>query len=483
MTLKQGSQLQAGKYEIRSVLGQGGFGITYLAEHTMMRKLVCVKEFFPKEYYNRDDDSQHVSLGSNGSAELIEAYRKKFMKEARTIARLEHPNVIAIYDVFEENGTAYYVMEYIEGESLQSVIDRQGALNANIAKQLIRSVCEALRYIHGLNLLHLDIKPANIMLRKADSRITLIDFGLAKQYDSDGNQTSSTPVGISHGYAPIEQYEADGSSSFTPATDIYALGATLYSLVTGKRAPKASYVMEESMDSLTEQLPLEIKRAIRGAMQHKRKARPQSIDAFLRLLETSDAGATEPTQPKRPTPPTPQPTAPTRPTMPTPAASAKSSGIGKGWKIAAIILGIITFLFVALLVIGATSDDVEFDDSNSAYIDELIEYAFSEPIDLGDNMYIVEAFRKDNRFVVEVVMEDEDIEEYDEATLKMFQNVISSKSTIDDMVESMVQDMDEDPLMKELMTHGYTIEYNYYDYDGNYMGTATVMPKDYSKYL
>ena len=129
MTLKQGSQLQSGKYEIRSVLGQGGFGITYLAEHTMMRKMVCIKEFFPKEYYNRDDDSQHVSLGSNGSAELMEAYRKKFMKEARTIARLEHPNVIAIYDVFEENGTAYYVMEYIEGESLQNVIERQGGLN------------------------------------------------------------------------------------------------------------------------------------------------------------------------------------------------------------------------------------------------------------------------------------------------------------------------------------------------------------------
>lgn len=494
MTLKQGSQLQSGKYEIRSVLGQGGFGITYLAEHTMMRKMVCIKEFFPKEYYNRDDDSQHVSLGSNGSAELMEAYRKKFMKEARTIARLEHPNVIAIYDVFEENGTAYYVMEYIEGESLQNVIERQGGLNENIAKQLIRSVCEALRYIHGLNLLHLDIKPANIMLRKADSRITLIDFGLAKQYDSDGKQTSSTPVGISHGYAPIEQYEADGSSSFTPATDIYALGATLYSLVTGKRAPKASYVMEEGMDSLTEHLSPEIKRTIRGAMQHKRKARPQSIDAFIRLLETSDVGVTTPIVPKptpqKPEPPTPDvpPTVPATPVppapqKPTPEVSTKSTGIGKGWMIAAIILGTITFLFVVLLVIGATSEDVVFDDSNSEYVDELIGYAFSEPVDIGDNMYIVDAYREDNVFVVEVIMQDEDISEYDEATLKMFKSVMSSKSTIEDMVTSMVKDMDEDPLMEELLTHGYTIEYNYYDYDGNYMGTATVTPDDYAEYL
>ncbi|MBQ8493768.1 MAG: serine/threonine protein kinase [Alistipes sp.] len=473
MTLKQGSLLQAGKYEVRSVLGQGGFGITYLAEHTMMSKLVCIKEFFPKEYYNRDDDSQHVSLGSNGSAQLMEAYRKKFMKEARTIARLEHPNVIAIYDVFEENGTAYYVMEYIEGESLQSVIDRQGALNENIAKQLIRSVCEALRYIHGLNLLHLDIKPANIMLRKSDSRITLIDFGLAKQYDSEGNQTSSTPVGISHGFAPIEQYEADSSNSFTPATDIYALGATLYSLVTGMRPPKASYVMEEGMNGSTEHLSPEIKRTIRGAMQHTRRARPQSIDAFLRLLDTNDETIVKPT-------PTPSPSKPT-PNAPKPAA--KSGGISKGWKVAAIIFGIITFLFILLIVLGATSDEVEFDGSNGAYIDELTEYAFAEEENIGDNMYIVDAYRDGNIYSIDIVMADEDITDYSEAELKLYKTGISSPSTIDDVAKSLAGGMEEDILMKELLTHGYTIEYNYYDYDGNYMGTATITPADYSKYL
>ena len=105
--------------------------------------------------------------------------------------------------------------------------------------------------------------------------------------------------------------------------------------------------------------------------------------------------------------------------------------------IAAIILGTITFLFVVLLVIGATSEDVVFDDSNSEYVDELIGYAFSEPVDIGDNMYIVDAYREDNVFVVEVIMQDEDISEYDEATLKMFKSVMSSKSTIEDMVSAL----------------------------------------------
>lgn len=285
MELKPGTLLQGGRYEIRNTLGSGGFGITYLAEHHMLNKLVCIKEFFPREYYNRDSNSRSISLGSQGSARLMEAYRNKFIKEARTIARLQHPNVIAIHDVFEENNTAYYVMEYIEGDTLSGIVRRRGAMDVFTAKEYILKVASALDYIHSNNLLHLDIKPANIMVRRADNHVVLIDFGLSKQYDEQGNQTSTTPVGISPGYAPPEQYEQGAASSFSPATDIYALGATLYFLTTGKVPPSASVVMDGGLDELVHHLPMEVRNAIITSMEPSRRRRPVSIKAFLSLFE------------------------------------------------------------------------------------------------------------------------------------------------------------------------------------------------------
>jgi serine/threonine protein kinase len=146
-------------------------------------------------------------------------FKEKFIKEAQTIAALDHPNIIHILDIFEENNTAYYVMEYIEGGSLSDVVKRCGALDEAIAVTYIRHIADALDYIHEQKINHLDVKPGNIMVRTKDDNAILIDFGLAKHYDDGGDQTSSTPVGISHGYAPFEQYKSGGVSSFSPATD------------------------------------------------------------------------------------------------------------------------------------------------------------------------------------------------------------------------------------------------------------------------
>ena len=285
MELKSGTVLQDGKYEIRKTLGSGGFGITYLGVHHMLNKMVCIKEFFPREYYNRDDNSRSISLGSQGSAQLMNVYRSKFIKEARTIARLQHNNVITIYDVFEENNTAYYVMEYIEGDSLSGIIKRNGPMGAEKAKEYIYSVADALAYVHNNNLLHLDVKPANIMVRSADNHVVLIDFGLAKQYDTDGNQTSTTPIGISPGYAPPEQYEEGAGATFSPATDIYSLGATLYYITTGKVPPSTSAVMDGGLPDLVKDLSPELQCVIISAMQPARRNRPDSIHAFLALFE------------------------------------------------------------------------------------------------------------------------------------------------------------------------------------------------------
>ena len=291
MKLQPGIYLQGDKYRIIDTLGQGGFGITYLAIHELADRKVCIKEFFPKDYYNRTSDTMQVTLGSQGSAEAMERYKDKFIKEAKTIARLDHPNIIHIHDVFKENNTCYYVMDYIDGESLHSRVKRLGALTEATAVAYIREVGAALSHIHSLGINHLDIKPGNIMVRDADSRAILIDFGLAKQYDAQGNQTSSTPVGISHGFAPMEQYKVGGVSEFTPATDIYSLGATLYYLVTGCVPPQASDIAEDGLPALPAHLSVNVKRAITSAMQTRRKDRVQSVEAFLELLGGGVAAA------------------------------------------------------------------------------------------------------------------------------------------------------------------------------------------------
>ena len=283
--LRSGVELQGGRYRIISTLGRGGFGITYLAEQVNVRRKVCIKEFFPKAYYRRDGDSGAITLSSDGFAELMSKFKDKFIKEAYTIAELDHPNIIRIHDVFEENSTAYYVMEYIDGESLQSKVNSSGAMAESAAHEYIKQVAAALDHVHSQQIMHLDVKPGNVMVRAKDNRAILIDFGLAKHYDAEsGDATSTTIVGVSHGYAPMEQYKEGGISSFSPSTDIYSLGATLYFLVVGKTPPSADVVGEDGIGALPSGLSRGTRSAIERAMQHRRKDRPQSIADFLVLL-------------------------------------------------------------------------------------------------------------------------------------------------------------------------------------------------------
>lgn len=290
--LKVGSSLQGGKYKIEKVLGQGGFGITYLATQELLDRKVCIKEFFFKEYCERDEATSQVSLGTQSNHELVERFMAKFLKEARTISQLEHPHIIRIHDIFKENNTAYYVMEYIEGESLADRVNHYGCLPESEAVEYIKQVASALDFIHQQSINHLDVKPANIMIRKSDNKAVLIDFGLSKQYDAQGGQTSTTPVGISHGYAPMEQYNVGGVSTFSPQTDIYSLGATLYKLVTGNIPPHAGEVLNEGLPELPFALSTNVKNAINQAMQVRKKDRPESIILLLNLLNNEDVSNT-----------------------------------------------------------------------------------------------------------------------------------------------------------------------------------------------
>ena len=289
MQLQPGTYLQGDKYRIISTLGSGGFGITYLAEQTMTERKVCIKEFFPKSLLAREDDSRSVRALSNELANDSVRFKAKFIKEAKTIASLKHPSIVQVFDAFEENGTAYYVMDYIEGESLSSIIKRYGALNEATAVHYIRQVADALNHIHERKIMHLDIKPGNVMLRSKDNSVILIDFGLSKHYDAQsGEATSTTPVGVSHGFAPLEQYRQGGVKEFSPETDIYSLGATLYYLVTGTVPPEAADVADEGLPSLPTHLSNETRLTIERAMADRRKQRPHSIGEFLAILPNAD---------------------------------------------------------------------------------------------------------------------------------------------------------------------------------------------------
>lgn len=286
-SLPVGSTLMQGKYRIVAVLGQGGFGITYKGEHTMLGTTVAIKEFFMKGACERDENSTHVTT-SQSNGELASRFRTKFLKEAKTLAALKHLNIIRVFDVFEDNGTAYYVMDYIEGNNLSDIVEGKGRLSEPLALKYIRQVANALNYLHQKKLLHLDVKPANILLDKNTGNAILIDFGVSKQYDQDGQQTSTTPPAISKGYSPVEQY-AQGSNvkTFSPATDIYSLAATLYKLVTGNTPPESNLLLNE--DEQLPPYPSNVSETTRNAIAEclqTRKKRPQSISEFLQLLDS-----------------------------------------------------------------------------------------------------------------------------------------------------------------------------------------------------
>ena len=271
------------------MLGQGGFGITYLAEQTGLGMRVAIKEFFLKGSCQRETGTSRVSVPVTDNEELVSRCLKKFKAEARKIASLNNDHIVNIIDVFDENGTSYYVMKYLGGGSL-AVRLKGGAVPEKAALKVVGDIADALRSVHNNGLLHLDVKPANILFDER-GRSVLIDFGVSKYVDSQqDSSTTSSLIGYSRGFAPLEQVNSV-TSSLSPASDIYALGATLYNLVTGEIPPEASVVMDAGITNWPPFVSEEVKNAITQAMQPRRKDRPQDIDAFLALLPVEQVEA------------------------------------------------------------------------------------------------------------------------------------------------------------------------------------------------
>lgn len=284
MQLKQGTLLQNGKYRIERFISNGGFGCTYEALHTMFDEKVAIKEFFVKDYCNRDENTSHVTVGTQGKKPLVDKLKRKFIEEAKALYKMKHQGIVRVKDIFEENGTAYYVMDYIEGKSLRDIVTIKGPLSESLSLKYIREVSEALAYVHSQNRLHLDIKPGNIMIDENDKAI-LIDFGTSKQYDEESGENTSTLIGKTPGYAPLEQM-GNELVQFYPATDIYSLGATLYNMLTGITPLSATLLASgEELEPLPINIGQSVRDAILESMNINKNKRPQDITEFLSILD------------------------------------------------------------------------------------------------------------------------------------------------------------------------------------------------------
>ncbi|MBR5892521.1 MAG: serine/threonine protein kinase [Bacteroidaceae bacterium] len=288
MTLGNGAYIGNNRYRIERVLGQGGFGITYMGYQDSLKRKVAIKEFFVSNICFRKDTTYEV-VSKSSMEELIKKLKNQFVKEARLIAALSNKHVVKIYDVFEENGTAYYVMEYHEGNSLEDLVKADGALDPEGALEYVRQVAEALREVHSNKILHLDVKPSNIMVSKYGEAV-LIDFGVSKHYDNKGNQTSLSLVGVSEGYASAEMYDEGPAQFFDPRLDVYSLAATLYFLLTATPPPHAKVIEKNGLD-YPKSVPQVFVNAINKVLLGTPKSRPATVEEFMSLLPYKGRGA------------------------------------------------------------------------------------------------------------------------------------------------------------------------------------------------
>ena len=287
--LKKGTILR-GIYRIDSYLSSGGFGNTYVATNIEFGERVAIKEFFMKGVTQRDGNQMTVSVSNAENTNSFLEQKEKFKKEARRIRQLKNEHIVAVYDLFDENETSYYVMDYVDGENLAERMRRTGRpMEESEVRLILPQILDALKAVHEAGIWHLDLKPDNIMLDKS-GKIKLIDFGASKQLNvQKGGATASTAISYTKGYAPREQMEQN-YDKFGPWTDIYALGATLYNLLTNKRPPLPTDIDDDMSEDKHLALPMpnvcdEMKELVLQMMKTNRLQRPQNIDAII-IAET-----------------------------------------------------------------------------------------------------------------------------------------------------------------------------------------------------
>ncbi len=273
------------KYLLGRVLGQGGFGITYLAWDLNLKLKLAVKEYFPQELASRSAGQSEISAYSDSMGSQYEYGLNKFLQEAQTLAQFEgHPNIVSVRDYFKTNSTAYFVMNYVEGITLKEyLVDSGGILPVDEALKIITPVLDALKEVHAVQILHRDISPDNVYINRR-GQVILLDFGAARQAISD--QGRSLSIILKPGYAPEEQYRVHGDQG--PWTDIYSVAATLYRTVTGQMPPESLERLSEDKLIPPSKLGIIIapnrEMALLKALSVKSRDRYQTVDEFQAAL-------------------------------------------------------------------------------------------------------------------------------------------------------------------------------------------------------
>ena len=289
-TLPVGTTLN-GKYHIQSHLSSGGFGNTYLAVYGSYKKKVAIKEFFMRGVNQREDNGISVSIScGKGDTQLFNSQLEKFKKEAERLKQIKNVHVVKVHDLFEENGTAYYVMDFVEGYDLKDRLNRRGKpYTEKTIINYLRQILDGLLAIHSKNLLHLDIKPANIMVTRR-GYVKLIDLGSSKDYMKGVGATLFTGLAMTNRYAPSEQ--VDGSfEKLGPWTDFYALGATIYYLLTCNEIPTWTALNEDKTRDKHIALPMpgvsdEMRFLVTWLMNTDREKRPHSVAEIRTRMES-----------------------------------------------------------------------------------------------------------------------------------------------------------------------------------------------------
>jgi serine/threonine protein kinase len=269
------------KYSIKKVLGQGGFGITYLAEDMVLDIDVCIKELFISGNSTRGQNMNVLTYNLKDFS--FADFKERFLLEAKQLAKFSHMNIVRVIDFFEANNTAYVVMEYLKGQTLKELVASKGALDFEESKAIINQLLNAVEVVHNAGMLHRDIKPDNIILTN-DGRVVLIDFGSARAF-TEGKTVAQTAM-VSPGYAPLEQYNPNArKGSFT---DIYSIGATFYFMLTGEKPLNATERYSEHLKApheLNHSVSMQVSSAVMLAMEMKPEDRFQHVNDFREALE------------------------------------------------------------------------------------------------------------------------------------------------------------------------------------------------------
>ena len=297
--LRSGTHLD--EYQVRNVLGQGGFGITYLADDIKLDRVVALKEYLPRDFATRTTGSTVVPNSSADAADYNWGL-ERFLDEARTLARFDHPHLNKVHRFFEANGTAYLVLEYIDGQTLSHLLTKYPTLPATHLQRILREVLSGLAEVHQAGYIHRDIKPSNIMLR-SDGSAVLLDFGAARQ--AVGQRSKSITSILTPGYAPLEQYDTK-AEDVGPWSDLYALGMVAYRCVSGLRdadlpdAVTRSRNQRKGVPGLAPAAEVgqggydaRFLQAIDWAIQVNEEDRPQTLTAWREVL-SDDADEAEP---------------------------------------------------------------------------------------------------------------------------------------------------------------------------------------------